>query len=346
MTMDARKNRVLQAIVDDYVNTAEPVGSRTIARKYRLGVSPATIRNEMADLEELGYIEQPHTSAGRVPSDLGYRYYVDCLMDSPDLAGPEREQIQRAFERKLREMDALIRDGARILSESTRLTGVITGPQMGRSTFREIRLVPVTRDRALLVYITDTGFMENTILDMPVEVTLLELQQISTLLSEHLKGLQVERLSHGALQELERELERYGSLLEQSLTFLAESIRPGERQRVYLGGATHLLSQPEFRDIEKARNLFRVLEHEDLVGDLLDQAPGEARIGVQIGEEIKVRELADCSLISAAYQVGDKLVGRIGVIGPKRMEYAKVIAIVDDVTQRMSEAIRRNLLAD
>lgn len=346
MPMDDRKNRVLQAIVDDYVNTAEPVGSRTIARKYRLGVSPATIRNEMSDLEELGYIEQPHTSAGRVPSDRGYRYYVDCLMESQDLHDGEREQIRRAFERRLREMDALIREGARILSDATHLTGVALGPQIGRAAFKEIRLVPVTRDRALLVYITDAGFMENTLVDLPVEVTLLELQQISQLLSEHLKGQQVEVLSRGALQELERELNRYGSLLEQTLAFLSESIRPGERQRIYLGGATHLLSQPEFRDIDKARTLFRVLEQEDLVGTLLERSAGDEHAVAQIGEEIKVRELTDCSIISAAYHVGDKLVGRIGVLGPKRMEYAKVIGIVDAVTQRMTEAIRKNLLAE
>lgn len=346
MPMDERKNRVLQAIVDDYVNTAEPVGSRTIARKYRLGVSPATIRNEMADLEELGYIEQPHTSAGRVPSDRGYRYYVDCLMETQELADHEREQIRRAFERRLREMEALIRECARVVSETTHLTGVVMGPQIGQATFREIRLVPVTRDRALLVYVTDAGFMENTVVDLPVEVTLLELQQISVLLSEHLRGQQVEILSRGALQELERELSRYGSLLEQSLAFLAESIRPGERQRIYLGGATQLLSQPEFRDIEKARTLFRVLEQEDLLGTLLQQGPDEERAVVQIGEEIKVRELSDCSIISAAYHAGDKLIGRVGVIGPKRMEYSRVINIVDEVTQRMSEAIRRNLLTD
>lgn len=344
--MDERKNRVLQAIVDDYVNTAEPVGSRTIARKYRLGVSPATIRNEMADLEELGYIEQPHTSAGRVPSDRGYRYYVDCLMESQDLTPHEREQIRRVFERRVREIDALVREGARALSEVTRLTGVALGPQIGRATFKEIRLVPVTRDRALLVYITDAGFMENTVVELPVEVTMLELQQISTLLSEHLKGMQVERLSRGALQELERELKRYGSLLEQSLTFLAESIQPGERHRIYLGGATHLLDQPEFRDIERARTLFHALEQEELLSGVLEHAPAEDRVAVQIGEEINLRELSDCSLISATYRVGDQLIGRIGVIGPKRMEYSKVIAIVEEVTQRMSEAIRRNLLSE
>lgn len=344
MSMDERKNRVLQAIISDYVATAEPVGSRTIARKYRLGVSPATIRNEMADLEELGYIEQPHTSAGRVPSDRGYRYYVDCLMEVQQLEPAEQEKIRHAFERRVREVESLARETARLLSETTHLTSVIEGPQLGRAAFKEIHLVPMSRDRALLVYMTDTGFVENTLVDLPVEITMLELQRVGALLSEHLRGISVEQLNRGTLQELHRELRRYGSLLEQALEFLQASMQPGERQRIWLSGATNLLSQPEFRDVDKARLLLGVLEQEPVVSDALAGA-GE-QVAVQIGEEIKIREMQDCSIITATYRAGDKVIGRIGVIGPKRMDYGKVIGLVNQITERMSETLERKIITD
>lgn len=341
--MDERKNRVLQAVIDDYVATAEPVGSRTIARKYRLGVSPATIRNEMADLEELGYLEQPHTSAGRIPSDRGYRYYVDCLMEVREVSADEEERIRRAFERKFRELDSLIREAARLLSEMTRLTGVAAGPQLGETVFQEIRLVPLARERALLVYVTDAGFIEKSIVDVPPEITLLELQEVSQLLSDHLRGRRVSSLGRGALEELRRELRRYGALLEQALAFLAESMEPGEHRRLYLGGTTHMLEQPEFRDVDKARSLLAFLEQPDVVQEVLGTLEDEGELSVQIGEEIRVRELQDCSVISATYRIGDRTVGRLGVIGPRRMEYGKVIGLVEDITRHLSEVAPRSL---
>lgn len=193
--MDDRKNKVLQAIIEDYVSTAEPVGSRTIVRKYSLGVSPATIRNEMAELEELGFLEQPHTSAGRVPSDRGYRYYVDCLMESTEASQADQAAIRRTFERKARELDTFIRETTRILSDRTQLTAVMTAPQMQKASFRELRLVPLGGDKAVLVYITDSGFIENQVLELPVEVTMLELHRVSEVLNEQLRGQPVEALS-------------------------------------------------------------------------------------------------------------------------------------------------------
>lgn len=345
MTMDERKNRVLQAIVDDYVATAEPVGSRTIARKYRLGVSPATIRNEMADLEELGYLEQPHTSAGRIPSDRGYRYYVDCLMEVREASADEQERIRRTFERKVWELETLIRETARALSDLTNLTGVVVGPQPQAATFREIRFVPLAPDRALLVYITDTGFVENAVVDLPFEVTMLELQTISSLLTEQLQGQRLELLGRGALQLLQRELHQYGRLLEQSLEFLAESMQPGDRKRHYLSGTTHLLEQPEFRDIQKARTVFTLLEQETVLDEVLS-LPDLDKVQVQIGEEIKVHELQDCSIISATYTAGNRTIGRIGVIGPRRMDYGRVIALVDEVTRRLTSVLGRQRLVE
>lgn len=342
MPLDDRKNKVLQAIIDDYVATAEPVGSRTIARKYHLGVSPATIRNEMSDLEELGYLEQPHTSAGRVPSDRGYRYYVDCLMESQLLAPVDEEIIRRAFERKVREIDTLVRETARILSDTTHLTSIISGPQIQKAHFRELRLVPLAGDKAVLVYITDSGFVENEVLELPMEVTFMELQRVSDVLNEQLRGQSVETLSRGAVGALQQELHRYGALLEQTLQALAIRLEPGEQQRLYLGGTTHMLSQPEFRDVGKIRNLLTILENERTVAEVLANPVEGGEPQIQIGEEIKVRELSDCSVVSGTYRLGDEVIGRIGVIGPKRMEYARVVSIMTAITKQMEELSQRN----
>jgi heat-inducible transcriptional repressor len=339
--MDDRKSQVLRAIIDDYVATAEPVGSRTIARKYNLGVSSATIRNEMADLEELGYLEQPHTSAGRIPSDRGYRYYVDCLMQTQEVGPSEMDLIRRTFERKVREVDVLVRETARLLSEMTHLTSVVSGPQIEKAAFKELRLVPLGGDKAVLVYITDSGFIENQVLELPVEVTMLELQRISDVLNEQLKGQRVEALSRAALSALQRELSRYGALLEQALYFLDQRMEPGERQRLYLGGTTHMLDQPEFRDVDKLRSLLNLLEHEEVVADVLDVGSETEGVQIQIGEEIQVRELADCSVVSATYRLGDQVIGKVGVIGPKRMEYGKVVGIMNSITRQLSESAMR-----
>lgn len=342
MHLDDRKNKVLQAIIDDYVATAEPVGSRTIARKYQLGVSPATIRNEMSDLEELGFLEQPHTSAGRVPSDKGYRYYVDCLMESQTVSASDEEVIRRTFERKVREIDTLVRETARLLSDTTHLTAVISGPQIQKAHFRELRLVPLGGDKAVLVYITDSGFIENQVLELPVEVTMLELQRVSELLNDQLRGQPVESLSRAAVRTLQQELYRYGALLEQTLQFLGQKLEPGERNRLYLGGTTHMLNQPEFRDVDKVRDLLNLLENDEVVaGVLASSNPGE-RPTIQIGEEIKVREMTDCSVVSATYRLGDEVIGRVGVIGPKRMEYARVVGIMNSITRHLSDSGERN----
>jgi len=338
--IDDRKNKVLQAIIEDYVATAEPVGSRTIARKYNLGVSPATIRNEMSDLEELGYLEQPHTSAGRIPSDRGYRYYVDCLMPERPIAPEEQERIRTTFRRKIREFDTLVRETVRLLSETTHLTAVISGPQFEKAVFKEIRIVPLSEDRALFIYITDSGLVENQVVELPLEVTMLELQQVAELLNEHLRGQRVETLSRTALQSLQRELSRYGTLLEQALYFLEEKLEPGERHRLYFGGTSNMLDQPEFRDVGKLRSVLSFLEQEEAVASVLGLDRLTEGIEIQIGEEIRVRDLAECSVVTATYRVGDRVIGKLGVIGPKRMEYPKVVSILNAVVAHLSEVNR------
>ena len=341
--LDPRAQTLLKTLIERYIVEGQPVGSRTLSKYSGLELSPATIRNVMADLEELGYLEQPHTSAGRVPSDRGYRYYVDCLMQEKDVSPSEDELIRRAFERKVREIDTLVRETARILSDTTHLTSVVSGPQIEKATFKELRLVPLGGDKAILIYITDSGFIENQVLEMPVEVTMVELQRVSEVLNEQLKGQRVESLSRASIQALQRELSRYGALLDQALQFLELRMEPGDRHRLYLGGTTHMLSQPEFRDVDKLRSLLTLLEHEEIVAGVLEGGRQKDQwVNIQIGEEIQVRELSDCSVVSATYRVGDQVVGRMGVIGPKRMEYGRIVGVMHSITRRLTESMQRN----
>lgn len=335
MDIDERKSRVLQAIIQDYVLTAEPVGSRTLARKYRFGLSPATIRNEMSDLEELGFLEQPHTSAGRVPSNRGYRYFVDRLMEAHDLGPTEEEQIEHAFQRRVHEIDTLIQHTARLLSEATHYASIVSGPRVRQSALQHLQILPLPGDKAMLVMVTDTGMVENQVIDLP-EVTLLELQQFSDTVSGHLRGLSLEQIGATALQDLRRQLGKYRALLDQTLEFLRGEQEAGD-DRVYIGGTRNMLSQPEFRDVNKVRTLLDVLEQEEAVQDLLGETPPGQGVSIAIGEEIRYREMQDCSVITATYRIGGRTIGRIGVLGPRRMEYAKVAAIVDEVARRLTD---------
>lgn len=336
MDIDERKSRVLQAIIQDYVETAEPVGSRTLARKYRFGLSPATIRNEMSDLEELGYLEQPHTSAGRVPSSQGYRYYVDKLMEEHNLGPGEEQAIEAAFRRRIHEIDRLIKVTARLLSDATHYASLVTAPRAVRSALEHLQIVPLPGNKAMLVLVTEAGMVEKQVIDIP-EVTLVELQHVSEAISERLRGHTLDQLSRTSLQDLRRELNKYRALLDHTLDFLGGET-DSDGQRVYIGGTRNMLDQPEFRDVSKVRTLFDVLEQERAVQELLGEpetAPGEG-VSFAIGEEIQYREMQDCSVITATYRIGGRMIGRIGVLGPRRMEYAKVAKIVDEVARRLT----------
>ena len=340
--MDERKRRILQAIVEDYVATAEPVGSRTIARKYGLGVSAATIRNEMADLEELGYVEQPHASAGRIPSDRGYRYYVDELMEVKPLPASVVQRVRELCEGRTRAMEAVLHQVARLLSEATSSLAILMGPHAGHMVFRSLDLVPVGPGRALLIAVADLGLLESGMVEVPVDLTRAELAYISQVLTRTLRGLAVQALSQGVLRELEAELGRYRQVLEQVLEILVASASDYPGERMYLVGLGALLSQPEFHDRERLRAVISVLEQGVLVKHLL-MAGGERTdwgVTVSIGEENPLGGVRDLSLVFAPYRAGSSQ-GRLAVIGPKRMDYGRVVGAVAEFEELLSDLLGR-----
>ncbi len=340
MEMDERKQKVLQAIILDYIATADPVGSRTIARKYNIGVSPATVRNEMADLEEMGFIEQPHTSAGRIPSQLGYRYYVDRLMKKEPLNEELKAYVRGALIKKIRETEDLIQYASRILSQLTNYMAMVLTPFYGKNILRHIKLLPYEVGKAVMIIVLDNGHVDHRIMEVPEELKEDDFNTISALLNENLRGLTLEQWRPSMLKDVCRQLNVHSSLLQELIEQIETSLDEEYDQKVYLGGATNILNQPEFRQIDKVKPLLELLEKEDVLKDALVPT-NHSGVTVRIGKENKIEGMQDCSLITATYQVENRVIGTLGVLGPTRMEYSKVISVIEYLTGVLAETLKK-----
>jgi heat-inducible transcriptional repressor len=344
LVLDDRKQRILQAVVDDYIQTAAPVGSRTLARKYKLGVSPATIRNEMADLEEMGYLEQPHTSAGRIPSDRGYRFYVDQLMIPLDLSMPDIARIYRVYAERAREMQALIQATTKILSEATQCLALVMGPQVETTMVVHAELVTVSNETALLVVVTDVGLIHTALVEVPRGVRKERINEVSAFLNRLLSGRKLNDIGSRVLGQLGTELDSLGDALERTIEMMLKTLESEIEEKAYLGGTTNILMHPEFQDISKIKAVLSILEEDHLVHQLLQAGnTEEGDISVTIGEENIYSGIKDCSLVSTTYKSRLNVRGRIGVLGPKRMNYAKVVAVVRHVEQVLSGLLSQNV---
>lgn len=338
--MDERKQKVLWAIIQDYVSTAEPVGSRTLARKYDIGVSPATIRNEMSDLEEMGYIEQPHTSAGRIPSDFGYRYFVDCLMQREALQEYQRQQIRHTLIDKLQEVNMLMQQTTTILSQLTNYTAIVLGPQVGKTTFQRIQLIPIQPNKVVVVVVTSAGIMESRIIDVPDSVSADDLQLVADLINSELAGQTMKQVRNSLYRNLSQLLKKQKQVLVQSLELIDQAMQAEREEQVYLAGTLNIFKQPEFKDVEKIQNLLGILEEHDLVRNLLRGVESEG-VSIKIGTENHHEGVRNCSMITATYQVDGEVLGVIGLLGPTRMEYSKSLAVVENLTEQLSVALKR-----
>ncbi|MBB6217940.1 heat-inducible transcriptional repressor [Anaerosolibacter carboniphilus] len=341
MELGDRKLKVLQAIIRDFISTAEPVGSRTIAKKYDLGISSATIRNEMADLEELGYLEQPHTSAGRVPSDKGYRLYVDQLMIINKLEQLQKEAIKNAFVQKIGEIEHLVSYASKILSQVTKLTSVVLSPQFKNSRLKHVQLVPIDAYKILLVMVTESGTVKNAVLRSTQNFTMDELVQISKLLNYKLHGLTIGEIDNMVINDIKNEGQMFHSMLDYIMPVLISTLEDMEDVKVYLDGLTNILQLPEYHNIEKAREFMSMLEHKEVLADMLLNSNDE--VNITIGRENKYEEMKESSLITATYKLNGRVVGKIGVIGPTRMDYENIISLVDFVTKNLTNILKDNI---
>jgi heat-inducible transcriptional repressor len=336
--LDERKKSILKVVTDDYISSAEPVGSRTIARRYNLGLSPATIRNEMADLEESGYLEQPHTSAGRIPSEIGYRYYVDALVSLQKLSKQEIENIYKEMEGYHREIESIIHQTSKILVQLTKYPSVVLSPQFQTAIFRHIQLVKLSATTVLVLIVTDTGYVENKIIELQREVSAEELDRISELLNKKLRGVCLKDLQSTLLNDIRSELVLHDQFFNESIKLLIKAIANRTSERVYVDGAMKILEQPEFTDLQKFKPLMNALEEEERLYKLLSRSQSRGA-QVKIGHENEELGLNDCSVITSSYEIAGRTVGVIGILGPTRMDYAKVLPIVEYTASILSELL-------
>jgi heat-inducible transcriptional repressor len=337
--LDERKSRILQAVTDDYISSAEPVGSRTIARKYDLGLSPATIRNEMADLEEEGYLQQPHTSAGRIPSDRGYRYYVDTLLRQTPLSVEEIREIQNELERRRNGLDDLLLQAGKLLAQVTHFPSMVMSPQSPTQTFRHIQFVPVNEKNVMVLVVTDTGMVENRIMQTEIQWSSEELDQISKLMNERLRGIPIRRLPMTVWNEIRAELAIQEHCFHEAVRLLMQSLQNSKKEKVYLDGTVSILQHPEFQELNRIKPLIDFLETEEDLIELLQPSTSLNGITIKIGHENLRDTIKECSLITANYQLGDRALGVIGILGPTRMDYGKVLSIVQYMSIYLSRLL-------
>jgi heat-inducible transcriptional repressor len=330
-----RQKMILGAIVDDYIRSAEPVGSRSISKRGDVGFSPATIRNEMSDLEEMGYLEQPHTSAGRIPSQKGYRYYVDHLVQLSYLNGYELESIKTFFAEKIHLTEQIVQQVAIILSNVTNYTSIVLGPEMFKTTLKHLQLIPLSSETAVAIIVTNTGHVENKTVTIPQGLPMSEIERFVNLLNAKLTGVPLLQLRSKLYNEIGSELSKHVSKYE-DLIHMVEGILVSENdERIYHSGMTNMLIQPEFKDVEKVKTILDLFDETQNLAKLFSKS--QSGIHVKIGAENTLEAINNCSLITATYSIEGHSLGTIGILGPTRMEYAKVINLLDYLSKDLAE---------
>ncbi|MGN1317437.1 MAG: heat-inducible transcriptional repressor HrcA [Lachnospirales bacterium] len=342
MKLNERKIRILEAIITDYIATAEPIGSRTIAKKYNLGISPATIRNEMSDLEDLGYIEQVHTSSGRVPSQLGYRLYVDNLMKQKELSVDEIEFLKNAISLNVSRVEYLMEQTAKALAMLTNYTTVVTEPKDKKSAVRikHIQLVPVDEKTIAAVIVTDNKAIKNHIISLSKSPDMDELNKISNSINKELKGMSLDSFDRVNVSHILERFITHQELIAKVIKAIITTIQEEEDVHLYTSGVRNILGFPEFSNVEKAKNIFQALEEKEMLITLLGKGDDndEERVQILIGGENNLDELKDCSIVKAKYKYNNSY-GKIGVIGPTRMNYSQTVSVINEIVKTLDSAI-------
>lgn len=326
--LNERKKKILQIIIEDYISSAEPVGSRTIARKYDLGLSPATIRNEMSDLELLGYLEQPHTSAGRIPSAQAYRFYVDALIEPGTLTDNDMALIDGWYNERRRNIDDIFQSTAKILSRMTQNVSMVLTNQQTIANFCYLKFLLLDSQHAILCIVADDGSIDTNVVDIPLGMSSEEMDYLAGKMSKLLEDRNLSDISVEILQNVHTDVVEDKLIFSSLLQAVRKMTGRRQEQKVFLGGTKQLLNQPEFRDVERVRNLLGILEEEKVLKDLL-QGGEDSGLKITIGSENKFTGIQDCSMVQATYRLNGQIVGTMAVLGPTRMEYGKVISVMD-----------------
>jgi heat-inducible transcriptional repressor len=324
MPIDGRKIRILEAIINDYINTGEPVGSRTIAKKY--------------DLEDMGYLEQPHASAGRIPSSKGYRLYVDDLMQKSMLSVEEELQIKKyIIDSAMLEVDKIVKQASTLLSELTNLTCVVQTPSVMRSYIKSVQLLMVDEHNLISMIVTDNGVIKNHRIRMNKMPSIEELQDINRVINKRLSNLTIQEINLEVINNLKCDLKGFDELFNAIVPALYETLKEDNSSEIFMQGTTNIFNYPEYNDINNAKEILNLLYNKDYVIELI--AP-KGDLTIKIGDENYIPEAKNCSVISAEYTLGGRPMGSIGLIGPRRINYSRVIAIMAQVMKELNDALK------
>ncbi len=342
MQLDDRKMKILQAIIRNYLETGEPVGSRTISKYTDLNLSSATIRNEMADLEELGYILQPHTSAGRIPSDAGYRLYVDAMMEEKQ---KEVEELKENLLEKEDRLDHLLKQTAKLLASNTNYATMVSAPVIHRNKLKFIQLSKVSANQLLAVIVVEGNVIKNTMLDIKNDITEETILKLNILLNTHLNGLSIEEINLGMITDLKQQAGIHSELVSEVVDAVAEAIHAEEDLEIYTSGANNIFKYPELSDNQKASELINTFEEKQVLNELVQETlADENHTGIQvyIGKESPIQTMKDCSIVTATYDLGEGMKGTIGIIGPKRMDYDKVVDNLKVIMRQLDSLYKKD----
>jgi len=342
MELNERKRKILNTIINEYISTAEPIGSRHIAKHADLGLSSATIRNEMADLEEMGYLEQPHTSAGRIPSDKGYRFYVNELMGGYEATQQDIDLLASAMTVKINQFDKVIKQVSMLLSQLTNYTAFLITPEMKHGAIKTIELIPIDSSSVLIVLVTNEGIMKNKRVVLPQGVDSEYIPKISAMLKEKLSGFSLNEIGVKEINEIKNALGENGELLFPVIEFISEIIDDIQKEtEVYLSGVSNIFNFPEYRDIDRAKEFIEFLDDKNSVTKAISdsQEDDDRVIHIKIGKENDMDIMQNSSLVTANYHLGGRSVGKIGIIGPTRMNYSKVVANINQISKYLEKLL-------
>ncbi len=339
VVLGERAKQVLRALIQGYIARAEPIGSRTISRQVEFNVSPATVRNTMADLEEMGFLWQPHTSAGRVPTEKAFRFYVDCLLKVRRLGRRERERAKEKYLSDPLEVENLLKQAAQILSSLSDYIGVVVAPSPATWELKQIQFIRLGEGQILVILVSHMGNVEHKVITDTDGATQDELDKASRYLCSELSGLTLFQMRQRILAQMQEEKVKFDALLDRALRLGAQAVSGLEETRVYLEGKLNILKEPEFADIERMRAIFMAFEEKSKILTLLDRSLKTKGKSVLIGSEMDLEESKDLSLITSNYSKGERVLGTLGVIGPTRMNYSRAIAVVDFVSELMGELL-------
>ena len=341
MQLDERKMKILQAIVKNYLETGEPVGSRTISKYTDLNLSSATIRNEMADLEELGYILQPYTSAGRIPSDKGYRLYVDTMMQEKE---NEVHKMQEMLLEKEEKMENLLKKVAKMLAVNTNYATMISAPVVSGNKLKFVQLSRVDVHQLVVVVVIEGNIIKNTIIDVDDEIDDETLLKLNILLNTNLNGLAIDQINLALITMLKQQAGIHSRIISEVIDAVAEAIRSDEDLEIYTSGANNIFKYPELSDQQKASDIINTFEEKQMLSTIVTDAlanEGENGIQVYIGDESKVETMKDCSVVTATYDLGEGMRGTIGIVGPKRMDYEKVVDTLKTLMEQLDSLYKK-----